>query len=60
MPGKDRMEKLQQHIELCRLQLEELIEQEGNLLEPEVLAKSRQLDKAMNEFMKERLLKRAR
>ncbi|HOA35670.1 MAG TPA: aspartyl-phosphate phosphatase Spo0E family protein [Bacillota bacterium] len=54
------MEKLQQHIELCRLQLEELIEQEGNLLEPEVLAKSRQLDKAMNEFMKERLLKRAR
>jgi TATA-binding protein-associated factor Taf7 len=50
------MEKLRQHIEHYRLQLAELIEQEGNLLEPEVLAKSRQLDKALNEFMKVRSL----
>lgn len=54
------MERLQQHIEHCRLELAELIKQEGNLLEPEVLAKSRQLDRALNEFMKMRLLNRAR
>jgi len=39
------------------LQLAELVEQEGNLLEPEVLAKSRQLDRALNKFMKMQLRK---
>lgn len=54
------MEKLRQRIEHYRLELAELIEQEGNLLEPVVLAKSKQLDRALNEFMKMRLRKKLR
>jgi hypothetical protein len=54
---KGQMEELRQRIEYYRLQLAELVEQEGNLLEPEVLAKSRQLDRALNKFMKMQLRK---
>jgi hypothetical protein len=53
--GKERMDNLRQHIEYYRLELMELIGEEGNFLEPEVLAKSKQLDEALNKFMRMKL-----
>ena len=49
------MDNLRQHIEYYRLELMELIGEEGNFLEPEVLAKSKQLDEALNKFMRMKL-----
>lgn len=54
------MNGLRRRIEYYRLELTEVIEQEGNFLEPEVLAKSRQLDEALNEFMRVQLPEQVR